>query len=425
MIILILIGSPVFGTEITAPKPNVILITISSLRSDHVSCLGYPRNTTPNFDTFSESSTLFSSAYATSSWMMPAAGSIFTSLYPTEHHATDINRQISANAVTLGEILQKDGYFCAGFCCNPRLSSENGFARGFHYYDDYSVELIVNNLSSTSDDFDINTTRTNDLINDAAIRWLENNSHQPFFLFVHFYDNHWDYLPPAGYDTLYDRDYRGPLTGNAISKEPLYSNRPPDRDVDHLIALYDGQVRRTDEDLGDLMEYLKQKKLFDSSIIIICGDHGEQFYEHGHTSHHGIYDELLHVPLAVHLPTAKRVTVFDGLVSGIDIMPTILDYTSIDLPTNLRGVSLRKAIEEGTAVRDFVFAEYTGGAVEDSFALRTKVYKVIQTDKEMFYFDLASDPSELRMLNLENAGEDILNLAGKLQKLRDGFQSNR
>ncbi|MHC4645620.1 MAG: sulfatase [Planctomycetota bacterium] len=280
------------------PAQNLILITLSTLRADHLGSFGYERDTTPNFDAFAAQTVLFRNAFAVSSWMMPAHGSIFTSLYPSIHGATHIDKALRDEPRTLAEILGESGYYCIGFCCGPRLDQEYGFARGFDLYDDYTVSVMLDSMVfGDGQTTDINRCRTNNLINDAAIRWLQNNTHKPFFMFVHYYDNHWDYLPPAPYNKLYDPDYQGPIDGTQIAREPLYSNPPDKPDIQHIVALYDGEVRQTDKDLGEMLEFLKERGLYENSIIIVMGDHGEQFYEHGHTSHHGLFEELTHIPL--------------------------------------------------------------------------------------------------------------------------------
>lgn len=375
---------------------NVVLITISTFRADHAGCFGYQRQTTPSFDQFAAGSVLFRQAFAVSGWMMPAHGSLFTSLYPTVHGATHIDRKLADEHVTLAEVLADRGYYCVGFCCGPRLDAEHGFAQGFHVYDDRSTAALLQAMEiEGAEPIDINRHRTNDLINDAAISWLQSNRHAPFFLFVHYYDNHWDYLPPEPYRSLYDGDYKGRLDGTSIAREPLYSNPPADKDIRHMVALYDGEVRQTDEDLGEMLVALQDRGLFENSLVIVLGDHGEEFYEHGHTSHHGVYDELLHVPLAISVPHRPRGTT-DALVSQVDILPTILDYLDIPIADACRGRSLRPLIEgRAQSIRDFVFAEYTGGAVPDIFAARSARFKCCLTANGQAYgYDLVVDPGE-------------------------------
>lgn len=401
------------------PPLNVVLITVSTLRADHVGCLGHERDTTANFDAFAGENILFRNAFATSGWMMPAHGSIITSQYPTVHGATHINNKLSDDDYTLAEILRDNGYYCVGFCCNPRLNQERGFAQGFDLYDDYSVSIMLNSMAfGDQESFDINKQRTNDLINDAAIRWLQNSTHKPFFMFLHYYDNHWDYLPPWPYSRLYDPDYQGPIDGTEIAKEPLFSNPPSRRDVEHIIALYDGEVKQTDNDIGEMLKFLKEKGVLDNSIVIIAGDHGEQFYEHGHTSHHGVYDELIHIPLAVSVPGERgEAKTIDSLVSQVDILPTILDYLQIPVPDNCQGKSLKPLIDGRVeTVNDFVFAEYTGGATPNSYSIRSNHYKYYEQDSESFAYDLLEDPQEQRKILADDFADEVKVLRKNLQE---------
>jgi len=309
------------------------------------------------------------------------------------------------------------------FCCNPRLSGDKGYAQGFDLYDDYSVSMILDSLSfEYTEAADLNKKRTNDLINDAAIRWLQNNTHMPFFMFLHYYDNHWDYLPPPPYDRLYDSDYDGPIDGTGISREPLFSNPPEARDIAHMIAMYDGEVRQTDDDFGELLRFLRQERLLDNSIVIAMGDHGEQFYEHGHTSHHGVFEELIHIPLAISTPgdRAKGKQV-DSLVSQLDILPTILDCLGIPVPETCQGKTLRPLIEgRQDSVGDFVFAEYTGGAAPDSYSLRSASYKYCEEAGKQFGYDLKLDPREQRKIMPSDFCVQLKTLQEQFCKLREG-----
>jgi len=406
------------------PQPpsatNVILITISTLRADHVSALGYNRDTTGNLDSFARQNFFFRNAFAASGWMMPAHGSIFTSLYPGSHGATHIDNSLADEHHTLAEILSDKGYYCVGFCCNPRLDDEHGFAQGFDIYDDYSVSVMLEAMDfGMGRDTDINLRRTNDLINDAAIRWLQNNTHYPFFMFVHYYDNHWDYVPPPPCDKLYDPNYEGSIDGTLIPREPLYSNPPSAADIEHIVALYDGEVKQTDNDLGEMLTFLAEKGLMDSSIVIVAGDHGEQFYEHGHTSHQGLFEELIHVPLAVAIPGTKaKAKTIDALVSQVDILPTILDYLHIPTPAACQGKSLMPVIEgDAEQVNDFIFAEYTAGAVRDIYTVRSARYKYYESVGDEFAYDLLKDPAEQNRILPAEFPEEVKRLRKHLQEI--------
>ncbi len=419
----VLHGTDAHASNNTGKPVNVILITISSLRADHVGAFGYERDTTPCFDSFAKDNILFRNAFATSGWTMPAHGSIFTSLYPGRHGATHIDKTLDDEHLTLAEFLNRNGFFCAGFSCNPRLNREYGYAQGFDFFDDFSVSIMLESLALGIENVtDINKKRTNALINDAAIRWLQNNTHKQFFLFVHYYDNHWDYLPPSPYDNLYDPDYDGPIDGTEISREPLFSNPPDAADIKHIIALYDGEVKQTDRDFSELLKVIEDKGLFDNSIVVILGDHGEQFYEHGFTNHHGLYEELIHVPMAISIPGLEtKGKAVDSLVSQVDILPTILDYLGITIPESSRGKSLKPLIEGKTeTVNQFVYTEYTGGAASDCFAVRSSRYKLCMDSKdELFAYDLLKDPKEQIKIAPTDFPEEVKSLQNHLIRIKN------
>jgi len=178
-----------------------------------------------------------------------------------------------------------------------------------------------------------------------------------------------------------------------------------------------------------MLDCLSKARLWENSIVIILGDHGDLFYEHGHTSHHGVYDELIHVPLVVSIPQMQASgKVVDGLVSQLDILPTILDYLEIPIPERCRGRSFRPLIEgKAETVNDFVFTEYTGGAAPDTYALRSTRYKYCrQAGSKPFAYDLAKDPGEQNKIFAEVFTPEIITLKKALQKplQENGYPSN-
>jgi len=169
-----------------------------------------------------------------------------------------------------------------------------------------------------------------------------------------------------------------------------------------------------------MLKVLNDMDVLDNSIVIILGDHGEQFYEHGHTSHHGVYEELIHIPLTISIPGAPaKGKIIDSLVSQVDILPTILDYLKLSVPNECQGKSLRPVIEGRVkAVNEFVFAEYTGGAVPDAYAVRSTRYKYYQmVGSEPFAYDLAKDPEEQYKIHPVDFPEDVRVLEKHLKKL--------
>ena len=212
-----------------------------------------------------------------------------------------------------------------------------------------------------------------------------------------------DYLPGEKYRDMFGEEYDGDIDGKLISKEPLYSNRPCDEDVERIIALYDGEVRATDDDMGELLDVLKDKGLMENSVIIVMGDHGEQFYEHGNTSHHGLYEELLRVPMALNVPNGEKGVKVDRLVSGVDVIPMVLEHAGVESET------------KKSKVNDIVFAEYSGGAVEDSFVGIGERYKYYYKESQGgVIFNLEEDPRESRPMK-DNFNEEMLEIKNTVE----------
>ena len=170
--------------------------------------------------------------------------------------------------------------------------------------------------------------------------------------------------------------------------------------------------------MGELLTFLKEQGRFEDSIIIIVGDHGEQFYEHGNTSHHGIFDELIHVPLAISIPDINTPRIVDSFVSGVDIMPTILNYVNVPVPNQCRGQSIKSLLENKSGnKKDFVFVEYTGGAVPDCFAVRFEKYKFVCEESKIFAYDLKSDSIEQKKIYKDDFTVEMNEMFEKVEHL--------
>jgi arylsulfatase A-like enzyme len=384
-------------------RPNVLLIGIETLRADHVGCLGYSRNTTPTLDKLAKEGVVFSKAIATSSWTMPTVMSVFTSLYPGIHRTTNYQKKLPNGINTLAEILKENGYMTTAFVGNPTLDNRFGFSKGFYLYDDFTVQMHVGfNLFKNNDMAAqlIHNVVTNSVVNCAAINWLQKNYLKvPFFMFVFYFDPHYDYIPPPPFDTIFDPNYNGSIDGRGIAAEQRKSTRPPQRDLDHIIALYDGEILHTNSYISKLLGKFAEYDLLGETLVIVFGDHGDEFYEHGSTAHaHTLYNELIHVPLIFRwpstIPQSRRV---DAMVSQVDIMPTILDYLGIKHTGFMQGSSLRPLIEgRENKLHDLVYAE-VGTYIDSIFsAVISKDYKFILNLKtnEKQLFDMNSDLNE-------------------------------
>ncbi len=388
---------------------NVVLISIDTLRADHVGSYGYPRPTTPVLDSIAEQGVRFSNAFSQSSWTLPAHASLLTSQYSHEHGAVENNTRIKDAAVLLAEALQNAGYDTGAFVTWVYVSKLYGFDRGFAHF----AELIdQDNLMMAAGAGAVPAGPTTD----AAIQWLEREREAPFFLFVHYFDPHMDYAPPEPFDRLYDPDYTGSATGRYkwlvpfIRYLPLYEAPIDARDRDHVEALYDAEIRYTDEQIGRLLDAVDANVGLDDCLVVIVSDHGEEFNDHLSMEGHGwtLYDEIIRVPLIVRFPDAEHAgAVIDDTVELIDVAPTILGRLGVTQPDGFRGRDLTGLIETGelSEPRPFAYAETHRFNVIRR-AIRGPRYKLIQTrdtgrnaagvpvEAGFQMFDIVKDPGE-------------------------------
>lgn len=370
---------------VTAPAgspqdpPNVILISIDTLRADGLSCYGNPRQTSPAIDGVASQGVRFQRAYSTSSWTLPAHASMLTGLYTASHGADKTLDQstgkiadpLLAGIPTLAEKLRDRGYRTAGFISNPWVSSTFGLGRGFDEYDDrinklggfmnVKDSLVCRALRAagiwSERDFD-GSRKIEDFL-PAVLDWIGNHSGDRFFLFLHFIEPHYVYEPP-------DR-YRLDQSGRPI---PIFRNiehlisgnfsLPPSR-LAELQILYEGEIKHIDNKLSELFDLLDRLKLTANTLLIITSDHGESLGEHGLWTHgNSLYEEQLHVPLIMRLPSVipKARVVDNRLASLVDLMPTILDVVGAPPVQGVQGQSLRPVWEgRSDDVQRAVFAE--------------------------------------------------------------------
>lgn len=350
------------GTELKKkPSPNVFLITIDTLRADHLSCYGYALNQTPALDSLAADGVRFSQTFTPSPITNISHATILTGLLPSAHGVTDFASPLSTTNQTWAEILKANGYETAAFIGAIILDSRSlapGFNRGFDFYDNFPEHPPAK-------------TRWNRLerrgltVVQHAQTWLDAHTGSAQFVWVHLYDPHDPYEPPAPF----------PKT-------------------------YDGEIAYADSAVGEFLGYLKNKDLYDSSIVIVVGDHGEGLGEH-HENTHGIflYDSTTHVPLIVKLSAQiHSKTVVDQQVRTTDILPTVLDALGISPPPSLSGRSLmplitKKEAMERTAIAETDYPVHFGWAPLRS--VRSEGFKFIEGPHPEFY-DLHSDPVELK-----------------------------
>jgi arylsulfatase A-like enzyme len=309
-------------------RENLIIISIDTLRPDHLGCYGSERPTSPTIDAFARSGVLFEDAFATSPWTLPSHGSLLTGLYPSRHGADVARHAIPASIDRLSGILADHGYQTSAIVNSVYLRKwgiEEGF-RDFEY------------LPEAAD------AREPSKVTSRAIHWLrERRRERPFFLFLHYYDVHSDYSSLPQYEAELVDPYHGKADGT--TRQMLLHRygrlRLDDSAASHLAGLYDAGIRQLDDQLAKLFDSLRGQGLSENTFIVLTSDHGEEFLEHGGVLH-GLtqYREVLAIPLVIFGPGVPSNMRFDEPASLVDIMPTVLSLLGVAAPDSLDGVAL-------------------------------------------------------------------------------------
>lgn len=407
-------------TPASRRPPNVVLIAVDTLRGDHLGCYGYSRATTPNIDKLARAGLLFENCTSPASWTIPSFMSLWTGVYPHVHGCTDMTSVLPPSLPTLAERMKQKGYACSAVVSNPLMNAKFGFGRGFDHYDDYSVfldaEMKLLSVDSGRPSAGVSELVTSPLVTREAVALLRKarKAGKPFFLFVHYFDPHDSYVPPAPFDRQFDATYDGPVSGKDL---PALRNRPPaGRDLEHLVALYDGEVAHTDQQVGRLLDEVDRDGGAGDTLTVLLSDHGEAFGEHG-TLLHGdhVYREVAAVPMVWRwpgvLPAGKREA---APVSVMDLAPTLRDLLQLDGMGHMQATSLRAALEGKPLPADrAVFCDHANrqsfggkpiGLVKAAVArggLRLHgqfVGSPSEQGAKFQLFDLAADPGERKDL---------------------------
>ncbi|MGB6002880.1 MAG: sulfatase [Thermoanaerobaculia bacterium] len=381
VVLLLTIGSSGCGG---APShPNVLLISVDTLRADHLGIYGYPRPTSPHIDELARQGVVFENAYSTSSWTLPSHVSLLTGLYPSFHGVQDEGTKLVETVPTLAEGFRQLGYHTLALVSHFYVSSEFGLQRGFDTFDDSLLYSGPKNPVAGE-------------MVDRFEELLEEIPAKPLFAFVHFFDPHWSYTPPAPFaERFADPEYKGPVDGSVESLSPFFTpGTPIDRpDLQQMIDLYDGEIAYLDSQIGRLLEVLDRRGLLDDLIIVFTADHGEEFKEHGQLGHAmTLFEEQVRVPLIIAGNSAFRPgTRRQDLVSLIDIGPTLMELVGSDLLAQAQGRSLLTTRPDA----EMVFSESIRYGIEMRMA-RSRQHKLIhfRSGDQMIYFDLAQDPQE-------------------------------
>lgn len=396
------------GGQEEARPPNVLLISIDTLRADHVGCYGYGRPTTPNIDALAKEGILFENHISSSSWTLPAHASLFTSVADSVHGCVEsTGTALSPAFTTLAERFQDAGYETAGFFAGPYLHEVFGLGQGFDIYS-YCVEdpgaFSAEDVKSWGLD-PVAQQRshegiTNPGVYQAGRDWIKANRSRPFFVFLHFWDVHYDFTPPPPWDTRFNPGYQGPVDGRGFVFDPSIAPGMPEADKQQLLALYDGEIGWTDTFVGRLRKDLEAWGLADDTIIVVTSDHGTEFFEHGGKGHRStLYDELIRIPLVIWYPERLAPRRVSAQTRSIDVGPTLLELTGLPAARGVMGhslvpLALGRALDFDNAAISELYS--VGKRLRSVRALDSK-FLVDENDPEPArWYDLALDRAELR-----------------------------
>lgn len=367
-------GGAAIRQALGSEQPNVILVTIDTLRADYLGSYGSKRVETPHLDRLAREGARFTNAATTVPFTLPAHSSIMTGTYPPYHGVREnVGYALGEDVPTLAATLAEAGYHTAGFVSAFVLDSRWGIGRGFEHYDDEfdTDQMQARNMGSVQ--------RDGAETLDAVLGWLDDRPAGPFFLWMHLFDPHDPYTPPEPYASR----YRG---------------RP-----------YAGEVAYTDSLIGRFRDELEQRDLLDSSLLVLTGDHGEGLGDHGEAFHgYFVYESTVHVPLIIRAPGIAAGRVIGDAVSHIDLLPTILEVANVLPPRQAQGRSLVPLLldEPDEAAERTAYTESYYALLHYGWAplrsLRNTRYKFIDAPRPELY-ELEPDPGENRNLADERA----------------------
>ncbi|MDP7062049.1 MAG: sulfatase [Planctomycetota bacterium] len=450
-------------------KRNVVLISIDSLRRDHLGLYGHkPRYSggipvSPNLDELGANGVVFEDAWTTTSWTLPSHMALMTGLSDRQHGVETDKFQLDPLRATLAQRFQESGWSTAGYFSGPYLDPRYGFGRGF---DDYrsgmlSQEAFVQRIATENDKraaaglepmeprliqqlrdrmshWDITSPRINQL-GQEFLDQQQADGDKPFFLFLHYFDAHYDHIPDEaeeGLDKKFDPGYTGPFDGRnwyfderVMQFEKPYQRLISGRDLEHVKALYDAEIHWVDRHIGEIITKLKAKGLYENTVIMVVSDHGDEFFDHGSIGHRStLLAEQCRIPMVLSVPgitpKGKRIPQLSRIY---DVAPTLLDYAGANGIDEAEGSSVREMVEGYSSPRTAFQRLFSGGHrrgsglnVRDGW--RSSRFSVLrqhrgdfdrETETELFttpmqirslgstyfVFDRKEDPKELRPLS--------------------------
>lgn len=387
--------------------PNIILIVVDTLRADRLTQYGHSRDTSSALAALADAALRFEDCTSPAPWTAPSVASLFTGLSPEHHRVDRVGVALPKQASTLAEALQVSGWNTAAFTFNPHITRRANFDQGF--------DEFVSYRGHTQRAPDIR-----DMLREAW-RWVSRESRRPFFLYLQPMNVHGPYrVPPDSSDLLLGRppregfEFFGPLMKGLLQQSRTELREEVSDEIrQSLEEQYDTAVRHTADELGLFFQSLAEAGLWQSSLVILTADHGEELFDHGGFSHrYSLHREVLHVPLFVKLPGPGNPGVVDTPVSLTDLYPTILELVGLQVPKT-DGHSLAPLLR-GEAVPETLRRRTLSSSIDnpgrcEARAVRQGRHRLLVIERnyegranESFLYDLETDPGETRDLQDEH-----------------------
>jgi len=393
------------------PDCNVIIISIETLRADHLGCYGYHRNTSSFIDSVAGGGILFEKCITPNPKTSPSLASMLTGLYPYRTGVRTLNTPLVSNT-TLPTILKQEGYTTAAFVSNWALiPKQSGFDRYFDVYDFNFTRSELNRKHLRE--------RNAEETNQKVIEWLGKNYDKKFLLWIHYMDPHGAYYPPKEYRSTFTHTKRKLIPRKKVPRYQKLPNAYAKRgktDANDYIDQYDNEIYYLDRQLEKLFDEFNRLNVTEESLIIITADHGESLVQHDYYFEHGreIYDDCSRIPLIIRFPEYfdipdKRIR---SLVSNMDIYPSILSFLNIKTvpESEIDGVNLLPLVHGEDEIRADVFIESEPNKMNQiqRIGIRTDDYKLIKRIEGYECYDLKNDPLELNNDGCNNQTFDSL-----------------
>ena len=416
------------GPEVGGPR-HVVLISLDTVRADHLGCYGSTRVDTPAIDSLATDGVLFRDVTAPAPTTLSSHTSMMTGKWPHTHGVARNGYVVNEGNVMLAEILGDAGFHTAGFLGSFALDSRFGFAQGFDHFDQ-EFDLLVSPEREQDQ-------RSGDRVTEAVLRHVDTVEGERLFLFAHYFDAHSPYAPPPEYARRFveegaplasvqkdvgdaagvhrdailpPEESAGNFAGQGFPAFIAGANGEPMGKDEWLAALYAAEVAFLDDAIGDLLAGLEARGILQDALVILTGDHGETFWEHGDFWNHGqwVYQTTAHIPLILCFPDgAAAGAAIDEPVSTIDLVPTLCGIYDLPLPDRVEGIDLRPLVAGETFERGPVFCQATQprlpvgrtGGWENARkprSIRSGKWKFVRAPLLQIeqLFDLSEDPEE-------------------------------